>query len=65
MGIMTINQAMRSIKDEKCCKCGRQAKGLVYRGQAAMYYCKDCLHDHIEQKNSANEEPETQEAAAG
>ena len=47
---MSISRAMRAIKDERCCECGRQAKGLVYRGQAVSYYCKRCLHRYMEQK---------------
>ncbi len=47
---MSISQAMKAIKDEHCCECRRQAKGLVYRGQEVRYYCKKCLHKYMEQK---------------
>jgi len=47
---ISISQAMKAIKDEKCCECRRQAKGLVYRGQEVRYYCKRCLHNYMEQK---------------
>ena len=47
---MSISQAMKAIKDEKCSECRRQAKGLVYRGQEVRYYCKRCLHNYMEQK---------------
>jgi hypothetical protein len=50
MEAMSIDQAMKAIKDEKCCECGRQAKGLVYRGRIASYYCKKCLHKYMQQK---------------
>ncbi len=50
MASMTISQAMKAIKDQRCCECRRQAKGLVYRGQDVRYYCKRCLHSYMEQK---------------
>ena len=56
MESISINQAMKEIKHERCCKCGRQAKGLVYRGQVANYYCKKCLHEHMQQKEFQVEE---------
>ena len=57
---MSASQAMRAIKDKRCCECGRQAKGLVYRQQSINYYCKKCLHDYMEQK-----EVQEKEAATG
>lgn len=45
---INLSQAMRAISDQKCCECGKQAKGLVYRGRSAEYYCKKCLHDYLE-----------------
>lgn len=60
MEAISVVQAMKAIKDEKCSQCRRQAKGLVYRGQTAVYYCKKCLHKYMEQKESSVEE-----AAAG
>ena len=51
MASMTISQAMKAIKDQQCCECRRQAKGLVYRGQDIRYYCKRCLHSYMEQKD--------------
>ena len=48
---MTISQAMKAIRDQQCCECRRQAKGLVYRGQDVRYYCKRCLHSYMEQKD--------------
>ncbi len=51
MASMTISQAMKAIKDQRCCECRRQAKGLVYRGQDVRYYCKRCLHSYMEQKD--------------
>ncbi len=56
MASMSVSQAMRAIKDERCCECGRQAKGLVYRGQTVTYYCKKCLHKYMEQKDRPLEE---------
>jgi len=56
MGSMSVTQAMRAIKTEQCCECGRQAKGLVYRGQTVNYYCKKCLHRYMEQKDRRLEE---------
>lgn len=50
MTSMTISQAMKAIRDQQCCECRRQAKGLVYRGQDVRYYCKRCLHSYMEQK---------------
>jgi|GEM_PF-2101277 len=50
MEVMSVSQAMRAIKDERCCECGRQAKGLVYRGRTVDYYCKRCLHEYMEQR---------------
>ncbi len=50
MTTMSISQAMKAIKDESCCECRRQAKGLVYRGQEVRYFCKRCLHNYMEQK---------------
>jgi len=40
-----IQEALRSIKENRCQKCGTQAKGFVYRGKSAMYYCKECLDE--------------------
>jgi len=40
-----IHEALRAIKENQCEKCGTQAKGFVYRGKTAIYYCKDCLHE--------------------
>ena len=51
MEAISVSQAMRAIKDERCCECRRQAKGLVYRGQTVSYYCKKCLHKYMEQKD--------------
>ena len=51
MASMTISQAMKAIKEQHCCECRRQAKGLVYRGQDVKYYCKRCLHSYMEQKD--------------
>lgn len=59
MTSVTISQAMKAIKDERCCECRRRAKGLVYRGQDVRYYCKRCLHSYMEQK-----ELEVKEAVA-
>ncbi|MFC1718600.1 hypothetical protein ACFL6S_33405 [Candidatus Poribacteria bacterium] len=56
MASMTISQAMKAIKDQRCCECRRQAKGLVYRGQDVRYYCKRCLHSYMEQKDLQIEE---------
>lgn len=56
---ISVSQAMKAIKDEQCCECGRQAKGLVYRRQAVSYYCKRCLHKHMQQR-----EHQVKEAAA-
>lgn len=50
MKTISISEAMKAIKDEQCCECRRQAKGLVYRGQEVRYYCKKCLHKYMEQK---------------
>jgi hypothetical protein len=47
---------MRAIKDEKCCECGKRAKGLIYRGRTVDYYCKKCLHDYMERKEVQVEE---------
>ena len=47
---MSVSQAMKAIKSERCCECGRQAKGLFYRRQAVTYYCKKCLHKYMQQK---------------
>jgi uncharacterized paraquat-inducible protein A len=59
MASISVSQAMKAIKDEKCYECGRQAKGLVYRRQAVSYYCKRCLHKYMQQK-----ERQVKEAAA-
>lgn len=59
MKSMTINQAMKAIKTEKCSECGRKAKGLVYSESAVNYYCKRCLHEYME-----NKELQTEEVAA-
>ena len=40
----SIQEALRAIKENQCQKCGTQAKGFVYQGKLAMYYCKECLH---------------------
>ena len=56
MGSISASQAMRAIKNEQCCQCGRQAKGLVYRGQTAVYYCKKCLHEYMERRDQPSEE---------
>ena len=56
---MKMTQAMKAIKDERCCSCGRRAKGLVCRQQVVKYYCKECLHKHMQQS-----EPQLEEAAA-
>jgi len=53
MGTIDISKAMQAIKNERCCECGKRAKGLVYRGQRVNYYCKKCLseyknHKHLE-----------------
>jgi uncharacterized Zn ribbon protein len=55
----SISQAMKAIKNEQCSECRKKAKGLVYRGNTVKYYCKECLHDYMEQK-----EPQSQEEAA-
>lgn len=59
MTSVSISQAMKAIKDEQCCECRRQAKGLVYRGQEVRYYCKRCLHKYMDQK-----EPDLDKAVA-
>jgi len=51
MGAINISQAMRSIKDEKCCKCGNKAKGLIYRERVLSYYCKKCLRKYTDQSD--------------
>ncbi len=56
---ISVVQAMKEIKNEKCSQCRRQAKGLVYRGQTAVYYCKRCLHEYMEQKERPVEEAAT------
>jgi len=56
MEAMTISQAMKEIKNKKCSQCRRQAKGLVYRGQTAIYYCKKCLHEYMERRDQPTEE---------
>ena len=56
MSKLSVNQAMKAIKNERCCKCGRQAKGLVYRESSVSYYCKKCLHKYMEQKELQAEE---------
>jgi tRNA(Ile2) C34 agmatinyltransferase TiaS len=56
MGKISINQAMKAMKNEQCCECGRKAKGLVYRGDAVLYYCKKCLHRYTEQREQQVEE---------
>ena len=56
MTSISMNQAMKAIKDEKCCECGRKAKGLIYRGQTVNYYCKECLHKYMEHKENSLEE---------
>lgn len=56
METISVSQAMRAIKNETCCQCGRQAKGLVYRGQAVSYYCKKCLHKYMKQRDRQLEE---------
>jgi hypothetical protein len=50
MEAMSVSQAMRAIKDERCCECRRQAKGLVYRREGVRYYCKRCLHEYMQRK---------------
>jgi ribosomal protein L37AE/L43A len=42
----SIFDALRAIKENRCQECGMQAKGFVYRGKLAIYYCKECLHEH-------------------
>ena len=55
MGVIKMSQAMKDIKNEQCCKCGKRAKGLIFRGRTVNYYCKECLSEHRTQKvtNSA------------
>ena len=50
MGMINMNQAIQAIKNEQCCKCGKRAKGLIYRGKTVNYYCKKCLSEHNTQK---------------
>ncbi|MGB9595704.1 MAG: hypothetical protein ACPL7B_05435 [Candidatus Poribacteria bacterium] len=49
----SISQAIKSISNEKCSKCGSQAKGLVYQKQTITYYCKKCLKKYTKE----DEEP--------
>ena len=56
MEYMSVSQAMKAIRDEQCCECGRKAKGLVYRNQSVSYYCKRCLHKYMDQKELQTEE---------
>ena len=56
MEAVSVSQAMRAIKDERCCECRRQAKGLVYRGQTVSYYCKRCLHEYMERRELQEKE---------
>ncbi len=51
MEMLSISQAMKAISNEKCCKCGNQAKGLIYRNQVISYYCKKCLKKHAIQSD--------------
>ena len=60
MASIDIAQAMKAIKDERCCECGKKAKGLVYREQSVFYYCKECLHKYMDKKQNS-----LGEAAAG
>lgn len=55
MGTISISQAMKAIKNERCCECGKMAKGLIYRGQTVNYYCKKCLHHYTGQKTGIKE----------
>lgn len=48
-----ISQAMRAIKDQKCCECGKQARGLIYRGTSVQYYCKKCLDDYMKKTDES------------
>ncbi|HGE72217.1 TPA: hypothetical protein ENX78_15365 [Candidatus Poribacteria bacterium] len=45
----SISQAIKSISNEKCSKCGSQAKGLIYQKQTVTYYCKKCLKKYTKQ----------------
>ncbi len=50
MGMINMSQAMKAIKNERCCECGKRAKGLIYRGHTVNYYCKKCLSEYKTQK---------------
>ena len=43
-----VTEAIHVIKDQRCEKCGTQAKGFVYRKAHPIYYCRKCLRDEID-----------------
>lgn len=43
-----MTQAIHVIKDQRCEKCGTQAKGFVYRKAHPTYYCRKCLHNEVD-----------------
>ncbi|MFQ6042128.1 MAG: hypothetical protein ACE5PV_14825 [Candidatus Poribacteria bacterium] len=45
--IRNIHIALQAIKDNKCQKCGTQAKGFIYRRKLPVYYCKKCLYQEF------------------
>jgi len=49
---MTMNKAAQAIKSSTCCKCGKQAHGLVYRkhGEEVIYFCENHLRGYEQHK---------------
>ena len=43
-----VAEAIHGIKDQRCEKCGTQAKGFVYRKAQPIYYCRKCLRDEVD-----------------
>ncbi|HIE30530.1 TPA: hypothetical protein EYP66_25000 [Candidatus Poribacteria bacterium] len=42
--IQDIRIDLQAIKDNRCQKCGTQAKGFIYRKKLPVYYCRRCLY---------------------
>ncbi len=54
----SISQAIKSISNEKCFKCGSQAKGLIYQKQTITYYCSKCLKKYTKEDETPTKDKE-------
>jgi len=53
--MVTLSEAMKAIRDNKCCKCGKEARALIYRKQTqeAIYFCRRHLLGYAQYKKLA------------